>query len=136
MEERVWHKSYATGVPWSLDYERLTVSEGLARSARDFPHRTALNYMGARMSYRGLDELVNRFARALLDLGIREGDKVATIMPNIPQMVVANMAALRISAVVVLNNPLYTERELQYSSRTRTPSWSSPLACLCRDWRR
>ncbi len=114
MEERIWHKSYAPGVPWSLNYEKLTVSAGLARSARDFPHKTALNYMGARITYRDLDEMVNRFARALLDLGIREGDKVAAIMPNIPQVVIANMAALRIGAVVVLNNPLYTERELQY----------------------
>ncbi|MDI6832102.1 MAG: long-chain fatty acid--CoA ligase [Actinomycetota bacterium] len=114
MEERLWHKSYAPGVPWSVDYEKLTVSEGLARSARDFPDRTALNYMGAKISYRELDELVNRFAHALMDLGIGRGDKVATIMPNIPQMIIVNMAAFRIGAVVVLNNPLYTERELQY----------------------
>ena len=114
MEERLWHKSYAHGVPWSVDYERLTVSEGLARSARDFPDKTALNYIGAKISYRELDGLVNRFARALLDLGVGKGDKVATIMPNIPQMIIANMAAFRIGAVVVLNNPLYTERELQY----------------------
>jgi len=114
MEERIWHKSYAEGVPWSLDYEELTVSEGLARSARDFPNQVALNYMGKKITYRQLDDLVNRFARALTDMGVKEGDKVATIMPNIPQTIIANMAAFRIGAVVVLNNPLYTERELQY----------------------
>ena len=106
MEERPWHKSYAPGVPWSVDYRRLTVSEGLARSARDFPDRTALNYMGAKITYRKLDELVNRFARALMDLGVGRGDKMATIMPNIPQMIIANMAAFRIGAVVVLNRVL------------------------------
>jgi len=114
MEEKLWHKSYAEGVPWSIDYEKLTVSEGLARSAKEFPDQVAISYMGKKITYRQLDAMVNRFARALMDLGIGEGDKVATIMPNIPQMIIANMAAFRIGAVVVLNNPLYTERELQY----------------------
>ncbi|MDD3717580.1 MAG: long-chain fatty acid--CoA ligase [Actinomycetota bacterium] len=114
MEERIWHKSYTEGVPWSIDYDELTVSGGLARSAKEFPNQVALNYMGRKITYSELDDLVNRFARALMDLGIKEGDKVATILPNIPQMIIANMAAFRIGAVVVLNNPLYTERELQY----------------------
>ncbi len=114
MEEKLWHKSYVEGVPWSIDYERLTVSEGLARSARDFPDQVALNYMGKKITYKQLDGMVNRFARALSDLGVKEGDKVASILPNIPQVIIANMAAFRIGAVVVLNNPLYTERELQY----------------------
>jgi long-chain acyl-CoA synthetase len=114
MEERLWHKSYAEGVPWSIDYEELTVSEGLTRSAKDFPDQVALNYMGRKITYKQLDGMVNSFARALSDLGVKEGDKVATIMPNIPQMIIANMAVFRIGAVVVLNNPLYTERELQY----------------------
>jgi long-chain acyl-CoA synthetase len=114
MEEKLWHKSYAEGVPWSIDYEKLTVSQGLARSAREFPNQVALNYMGKKITYKQLDAMVNRFARALEGLGVKEGDKVATILPNIPQMIIANMAAFRIGAVVVLNNPLYTERELQY----------------------
>ncbi|MBN2026891.1 MAG: long-chain fatty acid--CoA ligase [Actinobacteria bacterium] len=114
MEEKLWHKSYAEGVPWSIDYEELTVSEGLTRSAREFPDQVALNYMGKKITYKQLDGMVNSFARALSDLGVKKGDKVATIMPNIPQMIIANMAAFRIGAVVVLNNPLYTERELQY----------------------
>jgi long-chain acyl-CoA synthetase len=114
VEERPWHKSYAPGVARTLEYEELTVSGGLARSARNFPDRVALNYMGRKITYRELDELVNRFARALRDLEVEEGDKVATILPNIPEVIIANMAAFRIGAVVVLNNPLYTERELQY----------------------
>lgn len=114
MEEKLWHKSYAPGVKKTLDYEELTVSGGLTRSAKEFPDQVALNFMGKKMTYRELDGLVNRFARALTALGVKEGDKVATIMPNIPQMIIANMAAFRIGAVVVLNNPLYTERELRY----------------------
>jgi long-chain acyl-CoA synthetase len=114
MEEKLWHKSYVEGVAKTLDYEKITVSGGLTRSASRFPDKTALNYMGKKITYRELDGLVNRFARALMDLGVKEGDKVAAILPNIPQVIIANMATFRIGAVVVLNNPLYTERELQY----------------------
>jgi len=114
MEERIWHKSYAPGVQKTLDYEILTIPEALTRSAKNFPNHTALNYMGKRISYRELDELVNRFARALLDLGLKPGDKIAVCLPNIPQVIISNLAILRSGAVAVQNNPLYTERELEY----------------------
>jgi long-chain acyl-CoA synthetase len=70
--------------------------------------------MGKRITFRELDGMVNRFARALRELGVRKGDRVAMILPNIPQLVVANLATWKIGAVSVLNNPLYTERELAY----------------------
>jgi len=114
VEERIWHKSYAPGVKKTLDYEKLTISQALTRSAGKFPNHTALNYMGKKISYRELDELVNRFARALLNLGVNAGDKIAVCLPNIPQVIIANLAILRIGAVAVQNNPLYTERELAY----------------------
>ena len=114
MEERIWHKSYAPQVPKTLEYERLTLSQALTRSADRFPNKTALNYMGRKITYRELDRLVNRFAGALRDLGAGEGDKIAVCLPNIPQVVIANMAIFRIGAVTVQNNPLYTERELSY----------------------
>ena len=114
MEEKLWHKSYAPGVKRTLDYETLTVCGGVARSAKRFPDKVALNYMGGKITYKELDGLVNRFARALSDLGVKEGDKVAMILPNLPQIIIANMAIYRLGAVVVLNNPLYTEEELAY----------------------
>jgi long-chain acyl-CoA synthetase len=114
MEDKFWHKSYAPGVKTTLDYEKFTIPEALTRSAQKFPNHTALNYMGKRISYSELDRLVNRFARALLDLGIKPADKVAVCLPNIPQVIIANLAVLRVGAVTVQNNPLYTERELTY----------------------
>ena len=114
MEERIWHKSYAPGVEKTLDYEKLTLSQALTRSAEDFPNHTALNYMGRKITFKELDGLVNAFARALKDMGIQPGDKVAVCLPNIPQVIIANMAVLRSGAVSVQNNPLYTERELEY----------------------
>ncbi|UCD80025.1 MAG: long-chain fatty acid--CoA ligase [Desulfobacterales bacterium] len=114
MEDKFWHKSYASGVKTALDYEKITIPAALTRSAQKFPNHTALNYMGKRISYLELDRLVNRFAGALLDHGIKPGDKVAVCLPNIPQVIIANLAVLRIGAVAVQNNPLYTERELTY----------------------
>ena len=114
MEDKLWHKSYASGVKKTLDYEKTTLSQALSRSAKNFPNHTALNYMGKKITFKELDGLVNAFARALQDMGIRPGDKVALCLPNIPQVIIANMAILRSGAVAVQNNPLYTERELEY----------------------
>ncbi len=58
--------------------------------------------------------MVNQFAKALKDLGVKKGDNVAVCLPNIPQVVIADMAIFRIGAVIAQNNPLYTERELEY----------------------
>lgn len=114
MQEKLWHKSYAPGVKKTLEYEQITLSQALARTAKDFPDHIALNYMGKKITFLELEGLVNAFARALKDLGVEKGDKVALCLPNIPQVIIANYAILRLGAVAVQNNPLYTERELEY----------------------
>ena len=110
--ERIWHRSYAPGFPRELDFEKITMPEVLTGTAGRFPDRTALIFMGKKISYRELEALVNRFARALTAIGVKAGDKVALLLPNMPQFVIANYAALRIGAVAVMNNPLSTEEEL------------------------
>jgi long-chain acyl-CoA synthetase len=114
MEKRIWHKSYAQAVPPSVDYETITLPSALERTVINFPDTNALIMMGRRINYKELDELVNRFATALADLGIQKGDKVALLLPNIPQVVIAAYAVFRLGGVVVMNNPLYTENELEY----------------------
>jgi len=114
MKDKFWYKSYVPGVPKSLKIEKTLITEALTRSAKNFPNHTAMNYMGNRITYKQLDGMVNQFAKALMDLGIKKGDKVAVCLPNLPQTVIANFATLRIGGVATQNNPLYTERELQY----------------------
>ena len=114
MEERIWHKAYAEGVLPSIDYEEITLPEALERTAKRFPDTVALIMMGKKITYRELNELVNRFAGALADLGINKGDKVALLLPNMPQAMIASYAVFRLGAVVVMNNPLYTESELEH----------------------
>jgi long-chain acyl-CoA synthetase len=112
--ERLWHKSYVPGVPTEFEVEKVTMAEILGRTAAKYPDRVAFIYMGKKITYRELEGLVNRFTRALADLGVKEGDKVAMLLPNIPQLVIANHAVYRAGAVTAMNNPLYTERELTH----------------------
>ncbi len=114
MEARFWHKAYAPQVPPSIEYENLTLPAALQRMAKKYPDNAALIMMGKTISYRRLDVEVDRFAAALSELGIRKGDKVALILPNMPQMVIATYALFRLGAVAVMNNPLYTQRELEH----------------------
>ncbi|HWS57773.1 MAG TPA: AMP-binding protein [Actinotalea sp.] len=110
---RPWLASYAPGVPADVvATEPVTVS--LSRSAADFPARVATDFMGAVTTYDALHRRVDRAAQALLDLGVRPGDRVALVLPNSATHVVAFYAALRIGAVVVEHNPTYTAAELQH----------------------
>jgi len=112
--ERIWHKSYSAGVPTEIHFDRISMPEVLTRTAQRFPDVTALIYMGKKISYATLDSQVNIFAKALTAIGVKKGDTVAMLLPNIPQVVIANYATWRIGAVASQNNPLYTERELTY----------------------
>ncbi|HOD29771.1 MAG TPA: long-chain fatty acid--CoA ligase [Syntrophales bacterium] len=112
--ERIWHKGYPKGVPAELTFDETVMPEILTKTAGRFPDRDALIFMGTRIAYRELDALVNRFARALTSLGVAKGDKVAMLLPNVPQIVIADYATFRIGGAVVMNNPLYTEHELAY----------------------
>jgi long-chain acyl-CoA synthetase len=84
------------------------------RSVRRYGSKTAMEFFGARTSYRELGKLISRAAAGLKKLGVKAGDRVALVMPNCPQHVVAFHAVLRLGAVVVEHNPLYTDRELRH----------------------
>ena len=76
--------------------------------------KTALEFFGARTSYRELGAAISKAAAGLKKLGVRAGDRVALVLPNCPQHIIAFHAALRLGAVVVEHNPLYTDRELRH----------------------
>ena len=107
-----WLTAYQEGVPEHIIYETLTLSDYLDRSVREFPENPALNFMGYTLTYKQLNHMVLQFAAFLYKSGIRKGDRVAVIMPNVIPCVAAYYAILRIGGVVVLNNPLYTDTEL------------------------
>lgn len=109
-----WLKSYEEGVPESIDYEEITMPDILDRTAGRYPDRDALIFQGYRVSYRQMKDMVDRFAACLADFGVRQGDAVAIVLPNLIPCVVAYYAVLKLGAVTVMNNPLYSDRELEH----------------------
>jgi long-chain acyl-CoA synthetase len=107
--EKAWYKSYAKGVPFHIQYEPTPMPQALARTVKNFPEKSALIFIDSKISYRQLNEMANRFANFLLDMGVKPGDKIAMLMPNMPQLVAATYGAWKAGAVVVMNNPLYTD---------------------------
>lgn len=115
--KRPWLKSYDPGVPASLEYPQVTLPAALDATARRFPDLPAMIFKGRRISYREHHQRVQRLAAALQGLGVRKGDRVAVHLPNCPQFVTAYYAALRIGAIAVPCNPIYTARELEHQLR-------------------
>ena len=110
---RPWTASYAAGVPEDLDPPTGSLVDILDASTRDYPDAPALEFFGRTTSYADLSAEVARAAAALAAQGVRAGDPVAIVLPNCPQHIVAFYAVLRLGAVVVEHNPLYTARELR-----------------------
>jgi long-chain acyl-CoA synthetase len=121
MEGRPWLASYPSDVPHSLaPYPERSLYSLLADAAARFPDRPAVVFwvpgapMAKTLTYGQVIKEVDQFSRILASLGVGRGDRVGLVLPNCPQYVIAYYAALRIGAVVVGNNPLYTERELTH----------------------
>jgi long-chain acyl-CoA synthetase len=120
-----WFTHYEKGVPRTLNYPNLTIGEMLHEAARKYGEKTATNFVlkymlggrftvGGKLTYRQLNEHVDRLATALYQLGVRKGDRVAMMLPNSPHYVITFFAAMRLGAIVVNVNPTYTSRELQH----------------------
>jgi long-chain acyl-CoA synthetase len=107
-----WLDSYPPGVPEHVEVPGGNLARLLDDAARDYPSAPALHFQGRTVSYAQLAEQAWRFAGALAGLGVGKGTKVGLVLPNCPQVVIAFFGALRLGAVVVQNNPLYTKREL------------------------
>lgn len=109
-----WLRWYPGEVPASLTYPDEPLYALLERAADQYGERTATIFFGARLTYRQLRAEARRLAAGLIRLGLRKGDRVAIMMANCPQAIVAYYGALMAGGVVVMVNPLYTERELRY----------------------
>ncbi|MGQ1839103.1 long-chain-fatty-acid--CoA ligase [Kocuria turfanensis] len=114
LRARPWTASYDPGVPADLDLPETSLAHMLERSVARHGRKTALEFFGVRTSYADLGRQVERAAEGLRRLGVRHGDRVAIVLPNCPQHIVAFYAVLRLGAVVVEHNPLYTAHELRH----------------------
>jgi long-chain acyl-CoA synthetase len=115
--ERCWHRCYDEGVPFEIDPPKEPLFVHLENIAREFPQALAIEFLGNRLTYQQLAEQVSRFAASLSRLGVEPGERVAIMLPNCPQTVIAYYATLSIGALAVMTNPLYVEREMAYQFR-------------------
>jgi len=114
MDRRPWHAFYDEGIPATFPFVERTLPQALDRAAEHRPETTALWFLNRRMTYRELKDQVDRLATALARLGVVKGTRVAIQMPNLPQTVIAYYAVLAAGGHVVMTNPLYVARELEY----------------------
>ena len=112
--DKPWLNHYDKDVPHHIDYKNICLPEKLEEIAGKYPQKKALIFMGYSMTFQELVTMRDRFATCLADFGIQKGDRVAILLPNTIPCVVAYCAILKIGGIVVMNNPLYTDRELEH----------------------
>jgi len=110
--ERPWLAYYEKGVPYTIGIPHIPAHHLLRSAVRRFPLHTALIFEGRKLSYRRLNHEANRFANALLSLGIGQGARVVLLLPNIPQMVIGFFGTLKAGMTAVFIPPLTEPEEL------------------------
>lgn len=113
-QDKSWLPNYESGVPEHIDYEEVCLPEYLSRTVEKFPNRTALIFQGYKITFSELNTMVNQMAGVLTDFGVKKGDRVAILLPNLIPAVVSYYAIMKIGAITVMNNPLYSDRELEH----------------------
>ncbi|MFT4648587.1 MAG: long-chain acyl-CoA synthetase [Glaciecola sp.] len=114
MQDQPWFQHYPANTPHEVKYEELTLPGMLEKSRKLGPDTMALHFIKCSMTYGQLGSEVDKFAAALVGLGVEPGMRVAVQLPNMPQNMIAFYAALSVGAVVVMTNPLYTLREVKH----------------------
>jgi long-chain acyl-CoA synthetase len=114
---RPWLDHYDYWVRAHMNYPRRPLHEILRIAAVEVPDRPATAFLGAQLTFAEIKERADKFAAALARLGVRQGDRVGIMLPNCPQYVFATFAVLRLGAIVVNVNPLYTPREVSVVAR-------------------
>lgn len=113
LDGRPWTRHYDPGVPATLEYPDVPLHAMLEDAARSHRGATATIFFGRKRTYGSLQRDATFFSASLRRLGVKRGDRVALMLPNCPQFLIAFFGALRLGAVVVPCNPLYTPREIQ-----------------------
>jgi long-chain acyl-CoA synthetase len=114
MTEKVWLKHYPEDIPHSIELPEVPLCQFLTDSYNLSPNKVAIHFMGKDLTFKEVYESALKFANYLRSLGVEKGDRVAILLPNCPQAVIAYFGTMYAGGIVVQTNPLYTERELQY----------------------
>jgi long-chain acyl-CoA synthetase len=111
-DSRPWHAHYDYWVRPHLNYPRRPLTDILRIAAADVPDRPATAFLGTQLTFAEVKERADKFATALARMGVKQGDRVGVMLPNCPQYIIAVFGILRVGAIVVNVNPLYTPREV------------------------
>jgi long-chain acyl-CoA synthetase len=109
-----WTRHYQPGVPAQIELPTESLIGLVEKSVREAKNHEATEFFGATMTYAELGDQIARAAESLRKLGVKHGDRVALMLPNCPQHIIAFYAVLRVGGIVVEHNPLYTARELRH----------------------
>ena len=112
MNNRPWLAHYDKGVPHTIEYPQAPLFHFLEEAASKYPDRACTIFKGAVISYKEMDALTDHMAAALVELGVKKGDRVGIFMPNTPQFVIAYFGILKAGGVVVAVNPTYPPDEV------------------------
>lgn len=115
METWPWLNCYDEGVPKHLEYPAIPLFKFLEEVAEQHPDTPCTIFKGAKISYKEMNQIVDRLAAGLAkEAGVKKGDRVGIFMPNTPQFVMAYFAVLKLGAIVVAVNPLYSATEIEH----------------------
>jgi long-chain acyl-CoA synthetase len=126
-DARPWTKWYLEGVPKDITVEEESVVDTFNETTEKWKDKTAVVFYGRKVSYKELRDQVDRFAAALHDLGIKKGDKIALLLLNSPQFIIAYMGALKAGATLTAISPVYVSSEIKYQIED---SGARMLVCL------
>lgn len=118
-----WKRHLAKDAPLYTDFEYRSVQSYLDEAAQKYGSRKAVIFQNLTYTYTQLKDKAEAFAASLRERGLKTGDRVAIMMPNIPQTIVAFWGALKAGAVIVMTNPLYMEKELTHHFSDSTPKF-------------
>jgi len=113
-EERPWLKYYAADVPAEVDIPNKSVSQAFDEATEKWKDKTAIIFYGRKIGYRELREKVDRFATALIDLGIKKGDRVALLLLNSPEHIIAFYGVIKTGAIAIPISPVYVSPEIKH----------------------
>lgn len=113
-KDKPWLQFYEPHVPEHIEYPQKTLIEVMEETSKKFADDTVIIFKNRKITYQELREATHRFATALQTLGVKKGDRVAIHLPNMPQFMITYYAVLKVGAIVVPCNPVYTAREMKH----------------------
>lgn len=125
--QKPWFDHYQSDIPHTITYTEEPLHYFLLESAKRIPEKKALHFQGKEMSFKEVATEAKKFAHYLQTLGLKKGDRVASMLPNTPQAVITYYGAMLAGGTVVQVNPLFTERELAYQMQD---SGAKFIVCL------